>query len=368
MTSVLPQSSAEHYREQQRLTVATLVATRRAWGRMAPDFDASWRAVGPRLMVLTSAAQLGAARSGVAYVPRVLAETGITDDPVGEVNPRGFAGVAGDGRPLDSLLYGAVTTAKTAAATQAPPEALARGGRWLDKAVQTAVADAGRVAVGVGIAARPALTGYVRMLNPPSCSRCAVLAGEWYRFNEGFLRHPRCDCRHIPASESMAGDLTTDPRAYFDSLSESEQRRIFTNSGAQAIRDGADLGQVVNARRGATGLTPAGGRLTRAEQQMLRGGRDIGQLQRTDVYGRQVFVTTEGTTRRGLAGQRLAERTGYVTEDAGQVLRNTRGGRTLRDATRQRARAPRLMPESIYEIAEDREDAIRLLRRYGYIT
>ena len=57
------------------------------------------------------------------------------------------------------------------------------------------------------------------------------------------------------------------------------------------------------------------------------------------MFGRRVFVTTEGTTRRGVAGARLGQ-----------------------------ARTPRLMPESILEIATDREDAVRLLRRFGYIT
>ena len=33
-----------------------------------------------------------------------------------------------------------------------------------------------------------------------------------------------------------------------------------------------------------------------------------------------------------------------------------------------RRRGKRLMPESILEIAENREDAIRLLRKYRYIT
>lgn len=40
------------------------------------------------------------------------------------------------------------------------------------------------------------------------------------------------------------------PRAYFDSLDEAQQNRLFTKAGAQAIRDGADLNQVVNSRRG----------------------------------------------------------------------------------------------------------------------
>jgi len=54
----------------------------------------------------------------------------------------------------------------------------------------------------------------------------------------------------VPAAEDAPGDLTTDPRAYFDSLPAAEQARLFTKAGAEAIRQGADVAQVVNARRG----------------------------------------------------------------------------------------------------------------------
>jgi hypothetical protein len=152
----------------------------------------------------------------------------------------------------------------------------------------------------------------------------------------------------------MAGDLRTDPAAYFRSLSAAEQNRVFTNAGAEAVRAGADIGQVVNARRGARGLAPAGARLTDAEAQMLRGGLVRGRLQSVDVAGQQVFVTTEGTTRRGLAGQRLgAKQTG--TKQQGARYRS--------------ARTPRLMPESLMQIAgDDRAELVRLLRRFGYIV
>src|SRR5690606_25895161 len=110
--------------------------------------------------------------------------------------------------------------------------------------------DVARQSEAVAIAARPAVTGYVRMVNPPSCSRCAVLAGRFYRWNDGFQRHPRCDCRHVPTTEANAGDIVTAPRDYFDSLDAAEQDRIFTQAGAEAIRLGADPAQVVNARRG----------------------------------------------------------------------------------------------------------------------
>ena len=139
---------------------------------------------------------------------------------------------------------------------------------------------------------------------------------------------------------------------YFDRLSREEQDKAFTRAGAEAIRDGADISQVVNARRGARGLTPAGARITADEARMLRGGRDRGRLETVDVFGHDLAVTTEGVTTRGVAGVRLgAKETG------------TKQGRRYRSA-----KPPRLMPESIYKIAgNDRDEAIRLLKRYGYI-
>jgi hypothetical protein len=227
------------------------------------------------------------------------------------------------------------------------------GGSALSTIVRTQVADAGRSATGVAMHARSAVKEYVRMLTPPSCSRCVILAGKRFKAQEAFDRHERCDCVNVPAVEDVADDIMTDPKAYFESLSATDQDRYFTQAGAQAIRDGADMNQVVNARRGAAGLSQPG-RLTAAEQKMLRGGRDRGYLQRVDVYGRQVYVTTEGTTRRGVAGKKL----GAWSDDAVKVegVRN------------RRARTPRLMPEACYELAGgDREEALRLLRRFGYL-
>src|SRR5688500_1052764 len=60
----------------------------------------------------------------------------------------------------------------------------------------------------------------------------------------------RCDCVHIPVAEDTSDDLRTNPRAYFDSLSVAEQDKAFTKAGAEAIREGADMNQVINARRG----------------------------------------------------------------------------------------------------------------------
>lgn len=263
---MLPQSTVEHYQQQQQLTVATLTAVRRVWDRMGVDFDVTWPRVGPLLVALLSGAQLGAAAAGVEYIAGVLAETGQDAEPVGEVAPQAFSGMASDGRPLATLMYGAVVASKIAVGSGSPPTvALDLGRRWLDRVVQTQVADAARGASQVAMAARPEVRGYVRMLNLPSCSRCVILAGKWFGWNDGFRRHPRCDCRHIPASEDRAGDFRTDPAAAV----RSGQVTGLTAPDKQALDDGADLNQVVNARRHGGGLT-----------------------------------TSEGTTRGGLAGQR----------------------------------------------------------------
>lgn len=313
-----------YYLQQRRYALVAIAAAKRSWSLGTP------RALLPTLTLL----QGYAARDGVASVAAMLAEQNIDAPPAGDVNTGSLVGTASDGRPLGSLLEQA-STAQT-----------------LELMAVTQVADMGRIAAGLAITARPNVGGYVRMLSPPSCSRCVILAGKFFKWNSGFNRHPGCDCRHIPASEDTVGDLRTDPAAYFRSLDPAEQDRVFTKAGAQAIRDGADMNQIVNARRVARGLTPAGGRYTLAEQKMLRGGKDRGSLERVDVFGHQVFITSEGITRRGIAGRKLGA---------------WKNGERLPGSRYATARTPRLMPESIYELAKDRADAIRLLQRFGYV-
>lgn len=174
----------------------------------------------------------------------------------------------------------------------------------------------------------------------------------WHSANSLIVSN--CDCVHVPAREDTADDVRTDPKAYFRSLSVDEQDRVFTKAGAEAIRLGADIGQVVNARRGARGLLTAGARVTGDEARMLRGGRDRGRLEAVDVYGHLLFITSEGVTTRGVAGVRLG---------AKQTGEKQAGGRY------RSAKTPRLMPESILAIAgQDRAEAVRLLRRFGYLT
>ena len=120
------------------------------------------------------------------------------------------------------------------------------------------VQDAGRAAQGVDVATRPRVR-FVRHLNLPSCSRCAVLAGRVYRYSEGFQRHPNCDCVMIPTTVA-APDLTYDP----EQLARDGLVRGLSKADFQALEDGADFNQVVNVRLKKAGLRDAGEVLDRA--------------------------------------------------------------------------------------------------------
>lgn len=317
----LPSSAEAYYAGQRRESAAALRAVQRQWDRLSPGaVVASWDALSAGLLAVVLTAQGRITRPTGRYVSDVLRETGQErlDDPFADVTPDSLTGFAGDGRPVKGLLAQApVKVLDGLGAGLSGLAAKQLGGRFLNLAVATALSDTSRQAEKLHIAARP-VSGYVRMLTPPSCSRCAILAGKWSRSATPFQRHPGCDCRTIPAGEAAAGDLTVDVSAYFDSLPAAEQERVFTKAGAAVIREGADPSQVVNARRG----------MTKSQ---------AGRLTRTEVSGQQVYTTSVNRTRSG-----------------------------VRTAGRGRPYV-RLMPESIVELAQDRDDLVRLLRLYGYL-
>lgn len=240
-----PETARGFYLRLQRLQLLLLASSRRAWAAMGADFDTSWAQVAPGLVTVTAAGQLAAARAATEYVPAVLEETGQPDQPQAQVRPQAFAGVAADGRSLTGLLYGAVVHAKTASGNgAAPPAALEAGGRWLDTLVQTVTADAARQATQAEIAIRPGM-GYLRMVNPPCCGRCAILAGRWYRYDAGFKRHPQCDCSQIPSTEEGWQRLSISPTELFDT----GQVRGLTKRERDRLAAGEDLHKVINESR-----------------------------------------------------------------------------------------------------------------------
>ncbi|QJU54344.1 hypothetical protein SCB71_14455 [Herbiconiux sp. KACC 21604] len=247
----LPDAAASHYQQEQRIGAVTASGLARLWSQLddSVGLDTGYARIEPRVLELIVAGQAAAARTGVAYVSEVLYETDQVDLPVMTMRPEAFAGTAADGRDLGGLFYSSVTKTKEAVAAGASIDvALLQGRNELVKLALTTVADSNREAVSGAMGIRPAVEGWVRMLNPPSCGRCAILAGKFFRWNQGFQRHPRCDCRHIPASESIAGDLTTDPYEYFRSLAPAEQDKLFGRIEARAINDGADIYRVMNTK------------------------------------------------------------------------------------------------------------------------
>lgn len=275
MPTPVPDAARRHYLVQKAITASVVARIRAVWARIdAGDLDVSWVAEQARMVAVLVSGLAIAASQADTYLDAILTELGINPDRTATVVAAAFAGTASDGRPITSLLYEPVISTKVAlGAGLGATQALASGEAALMRIAATQMQDAGRMSVGVGIAARPAVTSYTRMLSPPSCARCAVLAGRVYRWNSGFQRHPHCDCRHIPSIENVAGDLTTNPDAYFRSLSTADQDRYFTKAGAETIRQGGDISQVVNARRGmyqANGMT-----FTRVGSRRVVGGRRL---------------------------------------------------------------------------------------------
>ncbi|MET8765854.1 hypothetical protein [Streptomyces sp. NPDC004658] len=322
-----------HYARQQAAAVHAVARVRELWQRIDHRrITGSWQQLAPLLVAAVTDAQRQAAALADPYVAAVVEAEDADPTSAGRVRPGAFAGIASDGRPLLSLLYQPVIDWKVRMlAGQSVDEAFRGSLASALRITATQVADAGRGATGAAMAGRRTIQGYVRVVQPPACARCIILAGKEYGWNRGFQRHPRCDCIHLPTTlvarnQHRRGFI--DPDDYFRGLSRAEQDRVFGEAGARAIREGADMAQVVNARRGMTTMT---------------------------AYGRQVQATTEGATRRG-AFYRLERRRAI---DRGLVPGDGRGFQL---------RTPRLMPEEIYRLAESRDEAISLLRRFGYLT
>ncbi len=238
-----------HRAELAKITAAVLVRVRRLWKALGVgDFDQSWGTISPHVLSLLMAGQLSAAREAIAYVPAVLAEQNIPDEPSAVANPQAVVGVAGSGAPLDALMAAPVITTRVGLANGLPMKAAqAAGGKLLDGIVQTQIVDASRAIESVATVVRPAIHGYVRHLSLPSCDRCAVLAGKFFRWNAGFSRHLHCDCFHVATTEQVADDLTTDPVA---AIKAGQVHGLSVADTKAIVDDGADPSQVINAKRG----------------------------------------------------------------------------------------------------------------------
>jgi hypothetical protein len=252
---------------------------------------------------MVQAGQLHAAEGTHTFMRELLGPSALLRVPA--IDPAQFAWATPDGRDLMGLLARSIPTVlRFVAQGENPRSSLLRGAAFLNLVVRTVIADTGRQADQAAMVSNRNVTGYVRVVQMPACSRCIVLAGREYHVSSGFLRHPRCDCTMEPVTrEHQPTPLS--PKATFDGMSAAQRRKVFGEAGAKAIGDGSDIANVVNARK---------------------------SVDRVEMFGRKVQVTYTNT------------------------------------GTRRRKNPPRLMPEEIYRLADgDREHAIRLLDKNGYL-
>lgn len=304
MVPVETPSSTEaqaHHARQQQIGLAAVAATTPLFVNKAPL---------PQIGSVIAAYQFASATASAASVARW---SGAPQQTVAEA----FAGVSSMGY---SILEPVIATIDKR--TPAPPESVPDPW-WTDAAtfmhevellIASEVADAGRTAGQVETGSQ-GWSGYIRVLTPPSCPRCAILAG-WYRWDAGFRRHPGCDCACVPAHAEHDVDRLVEHPV---DMIEAGQIRGLSKADAQAILDGADPAKVVNAVRGTSqpGITTA---------------------RTVTVNGRRIKTTTAETSKR--AAWRKAHPSTLL----------------------------RLRPEQIYKDADDRADALRLLKLYGYIA
>lgn len=215
--SALLLAGAADYAGQQAAAQAALLSSVLAlWATVdLSNVIASWKSgVGEKIYVLVSMLQQLVAQEASAYVRQQLLQQGLTYTGPSVV-PGNFAGIASDGRDLESLLAGAVVAVREAEREGLSDEVAAqRGENFLRLVISTQIADAGRAAEGVAITVAAPVDaatgkkapplGWIRVLNPPSCGRCVALAGKWFAWNTGFQRHPMC----FPAGVEVSGPAT----------------------------------------------------------------------------------------------------------------------------------------------------------------
>ncbi|MCW2757969.1 MAG: hypothetical protein JWO46_1715, partial [Nocardioidaceae bacterium] len=292
----MPESPSERqarelYRQQRQITLASV----RAVDNVLSDTDDV-----DRIAAVIAAYQLASATAAASSYDNAAGQTlGIIADA--------FAGFNAVGLPLQIPLETIFDDAgRFTSGTGLKTNPRHRVVRFAASQVQ----DAGRGVGQAAIVSHPEWTNYVRVLNPPSCSRCAILAGRIYRDLAHFQRHPLCDCQMWPvASWEKAHDagLVVSARTAF----RDGQIRGLSEADTRAIEDGADINQVVNAAQGMT---------------------------RVEMFGRKANATLAGTTTRS---------------------------QWRKDHPNLKVR---LRPETIYAEANgNRDEALRLLRVHGFI-
>jgi hypothetical protein len=266
-------------------------------------------------------AQADSVGLALLYVAATLAAAGAVSAPLGVLVARVWVGYATTGLPLAALMDFAYRHyQRTLALGVAPSEARTMGLARLLRYVATETADAGRLATTAAAVFEPHVAGYERVVHLPACGRCIQLAGRLYRHSTGFLRHPNCDCTMHPVTRNQwrTGRPTNTPRALFNRMTTAQQDKAFGKDAATAIRAGADISRVVNARRHGA-VSTAGGH----------------------------EYTHEATTVRGVGGQ------------LGDLAKRGRRYRTTGTA--------RPTPAQLVNTARDEAELRELLHRFGYL-
>jgi len=354
-----PPGATLYYNDLKWLSRQSAARILRLWRRVdLNDISRSWLQLLPDAVAVVAAAQAVAAELADPYLTDVLEDQGPARART--VNPEAFAGATPTSESLASLLYLPVIDAKEAIATGTSPAGAMRFAEFaIVTYARTTTTDAGRLSVTAGMAARPHATGYYRMLRPPSCARCAILAGKHFKVNEGFRRHPRCDCVHIPVREAD-DDIRLDTvrsieRGQVTGLSKADRRSI--------LEFGANPSQVVNAKKGM--YTAAGAKFTTTgtTRQGVAGARLLAKDVARSHGG---IAAAQGTFRNFTFSRERAAQYAELLRKGTTYGRVTRTGRPQTYAYRL-ARSRRLTPEQILRDARSREDAVRLLINNGYI-
>lgn len=306
----------------------------RLWRRYSGnDFDIAFARMLPLLVRLLDTAQYETASEAVENAPTVMRDLGgFAWEPEYTPDPWQWVGVNGNGYNTIEVMYEPIIEAKTAIKHGMRVEhALMRIETGMLTRARTCLTDTQHSASMVTAKGRYADARPVRVLNPPSCGRCVILAGT---SNVG-ERHPNCDCT-MAWSHDLPENAYASPSSWLNELVENNDmdalaRVLGSRANARAWLDGADLNQLVNAYR------------------------RKGSVTRAQFYSRKIKYTTEGTTRRGAAAYRLIS-AGY----ANGFIKH--GGRY------EKIDRPRLMPETIYEICDRQgRDPKQMLRNYGWI-
>jgi len=339
-----------YYTDTSLLSKQAIAAILALWRRLdAGDISGSWAALMPDAVAALVAAETVAAELADPYLSAVLdnSATQAAIDVGGMVEPSG------------SLLYLPVIEAKTLIGQGFDAGAALRSaGQRLAMYTQTSVVDTARSAVAAGMAARPHAAGYYRALRPPSCARCAILAGRFYRWNKGFKRHPRCDCVHVPVNEP-------DDSLEFDAHAAIAAGQVtgLSKADLQAIVEhGANPAQVINAKQAMYDVGQFQATHASTSRRSIAGAR---MLARSIDRAAGIDVKTQTYTNMTFDRLTAAKYTDMFR--AGKTFtRTTRGGRPQRYAYRF-LRTPRPTAQQIVASASSRSEAVRLLTNYGYI-